>query len=299
MEPVDRGTATSDGRLVAFRRFGAVPGQGVPTVLYCHGGLSCGADAALGHAAALDRGVSILAVDRPGIGGSDPAPRRTTGSFAADAGAVLDHLGIERVVGAVGWSLGGQYAMACGALLADRVGALAVVGGVPPLSWPGVRRELSATDRALLGAVGNWVPPSWSRRVFGAVGRRARRTADARGDGPTELGRALRRTWGPADAAVLAAPAGSIVDAAVAEATSSADAMREEYLAWVRDWGFEPSQVAVPTTVWQGDADRWVSTALAGRLAAAVPDAQLRVIAGAGHLLLAQRWGDVLDDLVD
>ncbi len=286
------------GRQVAYRRWGAAPGGGVPTVVYSHGGLSCGADAAVGHGAAIDRGVSILAVDRPGVAGSSPLPGRRTADVAVDVAGVLDHLGIERSAGAVGWSLGGQYALACGALLADRVPAVAVVAGVPPLSATGVRRSLSRTDRTLLAVARPPVPGFVSHVVFGAVGRQSQRAAAARGDGPTDVGAMLRRTWGDADAAVLAQPVGAVIDAAVAEATRSTDAMREEYRAWARDWGFDPGSIDVPVTVWQGDADRWVPLALGRQLTAMVPGARLELCPGTGHLLLADRWGDVLDDLL-
>lgn len=296
--PIDAGAATVQQRQVAYRRYGAAPGPGVPTVVAAHGGLSCGADAAVGHDAALARGVSLLAVDRPGVARSSPLPNRRTADHAVDVEAVLDHLGIERTAGAVGWSLGGQYALACGALLADRVPAVAVVAGVPPLSLHGVRHALSITDRSLLASVRPKVPGFVSQLMFGALGRQATRTAAARGDGPAKIGAALRRTWGDADAAVLAQPVGAAIDAAVAEATRSVDAMREEYRAWARDWGVDPASVRVPVTVWQGDADRWVPMALGQQLAAMVPGARLAACPGQGHLLLATRWGDVLDDLL-
>lgn len=284
---------------MAYRRYGADPVPGVPVVLYCHGGLSCGADAALGHDAARERGMSIVAVDRPGVAGSDDLPGRTTGSFASDAAAVLDHLGIDRTVGAVGWSLGGQYALGLAALLAERVPAAAVVAGVPPLSWPGVRRTLSTTDRVLLWSVGARVPGVVPDALFRAVRREAvrtagRRTTTAPGAAP---GRVVLRTWGPADAAVLAGPAGTVIDDAVAEATTSVPGMQEEYRAWRRDWGFDPAAIGVPVTIWQGDRDHWVPEVLAGRLAAAIPGADVRRCPGLGHLLLAERWGDVLDSL--
>ena len=297
--PVDDGAAHMDGRAVAYRRYGADPGPGVPVVLSCHGGLSCGADAALGHDVARDRGVSILAVDRPGVAGSGDLPGRTTGSFASDAGAVLDHLGIDRTLGAVGWSLGGQYALALAALLADRVPAAAVVAGVPPLSWTGVRRALSTTDRVLLGSVGARVPGVAADALFRMVRREAARTAERRTTAPPGAapGRMVLRTWGAADAAVLAGPAGTVIDDAVAEATTSVPGMQEEYRAWRRDWGFEPADIGVPVVIWQGDRDHWVPEALAGRLAAAIPGATIRRCPGQGHLLLAGRWGEVLDDL--
>jgi pimeloyl-ACP methyl ester carboxylesterase len=293
------GTVTVDGRAVGYRWFGAVPGDTTPVVLYQHGGLSCGADAALGDDAARDRGVAILAVDRPGIGASDPQPGRCTGDATPMFVGVLDALGVGRTIGAVGWSLGGQYALAAGRA-ADRVPAVVVVAGVPPLDRPGVTSALSATDRALLWTVGRHVPGAVSALAFGAVRRQAVRTAQHRhrqADGAPPS-RAELRVWGPPDAQVLAGPVGPVIDDAVVLATRSTEAMREEYRAWARPWGFSPADVAVPVVVWQGDDDRWVPPALGRQLADAVTRGRVRACPGEGHLLLGRHWGDVLDDLL-
>jgi pimeloyl-ACP methyl ester carboxylesterase len=297
--PWDEGTVDVGGRPVGFRWFGARRTDDTRVVLSCHGGLSCGADAALGHGAAQDRDVSLLAIDRPGVAASGPLPGRCTADFTADVVAVLDGLDVARAAGVVGWSLGGQYALAA-ARAADRVPACALVGGVPPLSWPGVQAALSTTDRALLWAVGGRAPRFVTTTAFRAVHRQAVRTARKRsrsGDGAAP-GRMELRTWGPVDAAVLAGPAGPVVDEAVVEATMSVDGMVEEYRAWARDWGFAPAEVTAPVVLWQGDQDHWVPAHLARRLADALPRARVEMCAGIGHLLLADRWGDVLDGLV-
>jgi pimeloyl-ACP methyl ester carboxylesterase len=293
------GTVTVSGRVVGLRWFGAERSDGTPVVLYQHGGLSCGADAALGHDAAAERGVAVLAVDRPGIGASDPQPGRTTGDATALLVGVLDELGIDRTVGAVGWSLGGQYALAAGRE-PERVPRVAVVAGVPPLDRPGVRDALSTTDKALLWTVSRHVPGFVAAAAFGAVHHQSERTAHKRDEHPDgrSPGRSELRVWGPADAEVLAGPAGRVIDDAVALATRSTAAMREEYRAWARPWAFGPEDVSVPVVVWQGDQDRWVGQDLARQLADAAPHGRVRPCPGRGHLLLAHHWGDVLDDLL-
>lgn len=294
-EPVEQGTSRVDGRVVAHRRYGAEPGPGVAVVVSCHGGLSCGADAALGHAAAAERGISLLAIDRPGVGRSDDQPGRTTGDWAVDLDGVLDDLGVARTLGIVGWSLGGQYALAARALLPDRIPAAAAVAGVPPLDQPHVRASLSTSDRMLLGAVRSGIPRSASQALFRRVSAAAARTMGAgSGPGPARL---TLRTWGEADAAVLAGPAGPVLRAAVAEATASASGMAEEYRAWRRPWGVALDAVPAPVTIWQGDRDRLVPSGLGDRLVTSIPGSRLEPCPGQGHLLLASRWGDVLDGL--
>src|ERR1700721_2483049 len=85
----------ADGRRLRFVETG--PRDGFP-IFYCHGGVG----GPLGRSIDLeeltaDLGVRYIAVNRPGIGGSDPAPRRTVLEFATDVTELLDALQIERL----------------------------------------------------------------------------------------------------------------------------------------------------------------------------------------------------------
>ena len=74
---------------------------------------------------------------RPGFGESSRHEGRTVASAAADAAALADHLGHERFL-TVGWSGGGPHALACAALLPDRVRAAATIAGVAPYDAEGL-----------------------------------------------------------------------------------------------------------------------------------------------------------------
>jgi pimeloyl-ACP methyl ester carboxylesterase len=71
----------------------------------------------------------------------------------------------------------------------------------------------------------------------------------------------------------------------------------DDYRAIGRDWGFDPSAITVPTTLWHGGDDDLVPIAHARRLAHLVPSAHARVVHGAGHFLLHSHLGVVLDSL--
>ena len=99
------------------------------------------------------KSIRWVSFDRPGYGGSTRLPGRSVGSVAADVAAIADELGVERFA-VMGHSGGGCHALACGALLPDRVvavvsGAALAPFGAEGLDWfagmvPSGRASLSA-----------------------------------------------------------------------------------------------------------------------------------------------------------
>ncbi|HLB45042.1 MAG TPA: alpha/beta hydrolase, partial [Candidatus Limnocylindrales bacterium] len=73
---------------------------------------------------AEELGIRLIAVDRPGIGLSDPKPGRNLLDWPADIAELADHLALDSF-SIVGWSGGSPYALACGLAMADRVRAIA------------------------------------------------------------------------------------------------------------------------------------------------------------------------------
>lgn len=123
-----------DGRRVAIDIHGD-PG-GAP-VLYLHGVPSSRLEVHVFGLpdAAREAGVKLVALDRPGIGGTDPKPGRTVLDTADDVAAVADALGHTRFA-LLGYSAGSPFALATATRLSPRITALGVVSGVPPGDRP-------------------------------------------------------------------------------------------------------------------------------------------------------------------
>ncbi|MBI4944066.1 MAG: alpha/beta fold hydrolase [Actinobacteria bacterium] len=100
-----------------------------PVAVDLHGTPSWGRPAGTTRAAAAARGVRLVAPTRAGYSTSSPAPGRDVAAVAADVAAVLDAVGVGRVV-VMGTSGGGPHALATAALLGDRVAAVASIAGV-------------------------------------------------------------------------------------------------------------------------------------------------------------------------
>jgi len=266
-----------------------------PIALVCHHGTP--SDATIWsdwHQDALDNELALVAISRPGYGLSDRKAGRTVASVADDVEDVLDHLGIQQFV-TVGWSGGGPHALACGALLPDRCLAVSSLAGVGPFGEP---------DLDFLDGMG---PENVEE--FGIA---------LEGEGPLrewmEENAAAYSTIGDED---LAAALGGLVpeiDVIALNdkglAASWASSMRRCFTngwdGWIDDdmvfchpWGFSPSDITVPVTVWQGDLDLMVPFSHGKWLLKHIPTAKPRLEEGHGHLsLVADLRQEIIDDLV-
>ncbi|WP_276249388.1 alpha/beta fold hydrolase [Haloarcula rara] len=86
-----------DGRALAYATYGDPTGR---PVLFCHGTPGSRLLGRLLSAAAAERGIRLVAPDRPGIGDSEAAERGID-DWPDDAAALLSHIGADeaRVVG--------------------------------------------------------------------------------------------------------------------------------------------------------------------------------------------------------
>jgi pimeloyl-ACP methyl ester carboxylesterase len=263
----------ADGRSVGLAEFGDPDG---PVVVWCHGGLSSRLDAGLAHRAAVDHGIRLISLDRPGIGRSSRRPGDTVMTWPSIVAACTRRLGVQRFAVA-GWSAADPYALACGYALADRVPIVATVAGMYPVTGPARRRELGlAADRLLISLSAR--SPRAAKGLlagFAAIPDRI-------------LWSGLRHTGGPAERAVITDERRGILLGMVHEAFRSGPAgVVADYRAFGGDWGFPLSLVAVPVSVWHGDQDALVPPDDGVRLADALPDARLEPVPGGGHYLHA------------
>ena len=142
-------TVPVDGHQVGVHRFGKLGGW---PVVWCHGGLSSALDATFFDAAGRQHGAEVIAIDRPGIGRSDYRHLPDIGRWAELVETVADSLGLGRFA-VSGWSAGGPYALACAALMPERVRAVATLAGMAPLDHINQAFELGLwADRVLIPA---------------------------------------------------------------------------------------------------------------------------------------------------
>jgi pimeloyl-ACP methyl ester carboxylesterase len=276
LEAVDEGDP--DGTIVVFHH--GSPGAAVPFEPF--------------DRAAAERGIRLVTISRAGFGDSSRDEGRSVASAAGDAAALADHLGAERFL-TMGWSGGGPHALACAALLPDRVRAAATIAGVAPfdaqgLDWTAGMGENNQIEYPLAARDPNELL-RWMRPQVEAL----------RAIEPNEIVSELRSLISEVDEAEVTGPLGELM------ATSFRRAFRagpwgwfDDDLGFVRPWGFELSSIGVPVSVWQGQQDLMVPFAHGQWLIEHVPTARSRLRPEHGHLSLAVgSIGEILDDLLE
>lgn len=273
-----------DGRVVAYTVYGDP--DGFP-ILNCHGGLLCRTEAAPADAAAKARGLMLVTPDRPGVGRSDRHPLASTVDWVADAEELVDALGLTRF-GVMGWSLGGQFALAVASRLPERVSCAAVIAGCVPLDDPAKRAGLSAMDRRLASLSRR--APLVARGVFALMRATARRS-------PGRVARNAVHGAGQAEVDAVMAEA-RWFGATVTEGLRDTRGAVDEYRTMVAPWGFAPKDVEVDVSLWQGSADTLVPAEWAVELHERLPRSRLTLLEGEGHMIGLTRRADVLESLV-
>jgi pimeloyl-ACP methyl ester carboxylesterase len=279
---------TEDGReLEAFR---SGPPDAVPLLWF--GGTPTEASG-IPHVtrAVINKNWQLVSYSRPGYAGSTVQPNRTVADAATDAVAVLEHLGLDRFV-TLGWSGGGPHALACAALLSDRCAAAATLGGVAPydaegLDWlDGMAPENHAEFGAAVESVGS---------LTTYLEEQARELANVTGE---EVTAAFGELVSEVDRAALTGELADSVAATMRGAVSAGIAgWRDDDVAFVKDWGFDPSAITTPVSIWQGRQDRMVPFTHGQWLADHIRGARLYLEPDQGHLSLFAQSHRIIDDL--
>ena len=232
----DREIQLEDGRTLRAHDSAGADAAAAFTIVWHHGSPQTGALLEPLLAAAAERGIRLVSYGRPSYGSSTPRPGRDVASAAADVAQVADALGIGRfaVMGASG---GGPRALACAALLGERVAGAVSLAGLAPFTddefdwFAGM-----ASDGGLRAAL---------------AGREAR----ARYAESDEFDEA---SFTPADWAALGGAWASLgADAGRADAAGP-DGLIDDDVAFVSPWGFDVAEIDPPVLLVHGGEDRIV-----------------------------------------
>lgn len=244
-------------------------------LVWHHGSPQTGAPLEPLLAAAAARGIRLVSYGRPGYGGSTSRPGRDVASAAGDVAAIADALGLERfaVMGASG---GGPHALACAALLPDRVTGAVTLAGIAPYT-----------------ETFDWFA---GMTAPGAL-RAARDGRDAR-ERYAETDEFDPEQFLPADWAALEASWASLGADVVRSEAYGIGGLIDDDVAFASSWGFDLGAVVPPVLLVQGEHDRVVPAKHASWMLSRLSRAQLWMRLDDGHVSVLDVVPDAMDWLL-
>jgi len=223
-------------------------------------------------------GLRRFTVDRPGYGESTRQPGRSVADVVPDIEGIADALGVGQFAVA-GGSGGGPHALACAALLGDRVLRCLASVSIAPYGVEGLDWLAGMTG----GNVDEFNAGLAGEDAIRSIAERERTTmferlADSRDD---ILGDSYELS--AADQAQMAKYRDLIADDIKNALAPGVDGWVDDVLAFTRPWGFDLGSIQVPVYLAYGRSDTLVPAAHGDWLAAHIPGA-IAVVSEAGHL---------------
>jgi pimeloyl-ACP methyl ester carboxylesterase len=257
---IERDVRLDDGRTVCAFDTGADAAEAFTTIWF-HGSPQTGALLPPLLTAAAERNIRLLSYGRPGYGGSSPRPGRDVASAAADVAQVADAFGISRFA-VMGSSGGGSHALACAALLPDRVLGVVCLAAIAPLTEDFDWFAGMASDGGLRSA---------------RAGREARERYAATAEFDVD-------SFTAADWAALAGPWSSLGADANRASEGGLDGLIDDDIAYVSHWGLDLARIEAPVLLVQGGEDRVVPPSHAQWLLRNIRRSELWLRPNDGHI---------------
>lgn len=219
-----------------------------------------------------NEGLRVVSCDRPGYGRSTVQPGRSMADWPTDIAAVADALGIERFAVA-GHSSGGPYAVACAALLTERVQAGAVIAGVTDMAWAGAWDGYPDLEVPMMRQPDEDTAIGWCAEHLGEDGKAVIDWFQIPEDDPRRV---------------------PLVEAFRQGVVGYA----QDIFVQGRPWPFDPKSIVAPIEVVHGEADDVIPVAHSVHTAELIPGARLRTLPEHDHFTILSELPAIASSLV-
>lgn len=238
------------------------------------------------HDAAARLGITLISVDRPGVGDSDPDPQRTLEEWPSTVRQIADAHSLSQFA-VIGVSGGGPYALETAADMGQRLLGLFLMSPMGPLYGDGALDGMVSRNRAVLKMARNmsFVAPLFIRFVY-TICLISPRPALAW----------LSRGLNSDDRALTAKPqfAACLADNLKEVFRSGPRGLVRELEILAGRWEVKAIDSRIPVHIWHGDADYYVPLQLAQYIGSKIPNSTLKVYEGRGHFMAIELLPDLL-----
>ena len=225
-------------------------------------------------------GIRLLSYSRPGYGNSTRSEGRSVKDAASDVADIADFLGIEKFA-VWGHSGGGPHALACAALLPERVTAAATLASVAPygvqdLDFFSGMGEYNIVDFKLLQSD----PAQWEKNNIEDV--KAMITAKKE-----EALESISSLLSEVDRKSLSEELlDYLIEGTKLGCSKNVNGLMDDNLAFMKPWGFDPAAIKVPLQIWHGREDLFVPFSHGEWLGRNIAGAEKHFFEKEGHLSL-------------
>lgn len=239
------------------------------------------------------RHTQLITYDRPGYGGSDRHEGRRIKDVVEDVRAIADSLGLERFA-VVGRSGGAPHALACAALMPERITRTAALVSLAPWDAAGLDWFDGMTASNVLAYSTAADDPESLAESFIMRSAQIRRN-------PVRLLDDLRRELTDSDRLV-------VNDAGIRSMLlrNFSEGLRHSAYGWIDDaiafcspWGFDPARITGEVLLWHGVKDVFAPVGHSRWLAGQIPGATAVLEPKAAHFDAFPMLPRILDWLLD
>jgi pimeloyl-ACP methyl ester carboxylesterase len=278
----------SDGRVVHALVLGE-PNCG-KVVAYHHGFPASCLEVLLARKCTSELGICIVAIDRPGIGGSVGYAGRKLADWPHDVTLIMDTLGV-RDFAVLGVSGGTPSAVTLAARLPERVRSLTVVSGVAPMHLSGALSGANVVNRAMMRM--GYSRPRLARITVRGIGQLWKKV-------PVIPHLWLTTLLPKCDKEIVS---NKLVAGIMAKSVSEVfkqgvDGVVTEFELMTTAWEIELENIRIPTVIWHGMSDTYVPFAMGSILHERIKGSVFHEIPDAGHFMIVPKLREILTELV-
>ena len=262
-----------NAHFIAFEEYGDPSGE---PWLYFHEGGNSRLECAFFHSAAKARGLRLLAIDRPGIGGSSFYRTDSATAFARDVLELCDRLQLDQF-SILSHGSGGVFSLALAHLAAQRVVQQVNLGGLPgSVLGPGNQTARKAS----------W----WDGITPPLINALVQLKVNFSRQPKSEFIKPLLQPLSRADSRILNKPrVKQTLELDRKEALrQGAQGMAQDIAMGFRKLDFSLASVTVPLVIWQGRSDAPSATSATAYLTARLPAARCHEMPFRGYFFFLQ-----------